>query len=292
MTITVVPTSCLTPREEVQNEKQLYTVFPGRRRKKTTPWPNAGSACEHGVPRNRCSASMHLPMKTVILLKMRTSRARDCAPNGARFLSHAPRTSGTMPTRPFSNTFRKFRKIFSGKLTREFDEMIATKKEPAPGPDGIPHSIYRCAGGLGSHFLFNVYKRVLEGGVVPTHFAASRNVFIPKSSIVDDNELIVRPPDALHPLTLCNCDCNIITTAICFGLHRYSIRCTHPAQRCISSRQMTDNIFEVETTALAHVTCATCDSGILLTVFAAAYPSVSRFWIFHVLEKAEVPGLA
>ena len=35
---------------------------------------------------------------------------------------------------------------------------------------------------------------------------------------------------------------------------------------------MTDNIFEVETTALGHVPCATCDSGILLTDFAAAYP--------------------
>ena len=38
---------------------------------------------------------------------------------------------------------------------REFDEMIAAKKESSPGPDGIPYSIYRLAGGLGSHFLFN-----------------------------------------------------------------------------------------------------------------------------------------
>ena len=41
---------------------------------------------------------------------------------------------------------------------RETDEMMATKKESAPGPDGIPYSIYRCAGGLGSQFLFNAYK--------------------------------------------------------------------------------------------------------------------------------------
>ena len=97
---------------------------------------------------------------------------------------------------------------------------------------------------------------------------------------------------ALRPPTLCGCDCKIITTAICFGLHRYSIRCIHPAQRCISSSQMTDHIFEVETTALAHVACATRDSGILVTDFAAAYPSVNHSWIFHVLEKAEVPGFS
>ena len=52
---------------------------------------------------------------------------------------------------------------------------------------------------------------------------------------------------------------------------------------------MTDNIFEIETTALAHVACAPRASGILLTDFAAAYPSVNHSWIFHALEKTELP---
>ena len=104
--------------------------------------------------------------------------------------------------------------------------------------------------------------------------------FIPKSTDVDDNGLKVRSPDGLRPLTLSNCDCKIITTAIFCGLHTYTIRKKKTAQRCTSSREMTDKIFEVETTALAHVTCATRDSGILLTDFAAAYSSV---------EKAEPP---
>ena len=52
---------------------------------------------------------------------------------------------------------------------------------------------------------------------------------------------------------------------------------------------MTDSIFEIETTALAHVACAPRESGILLTDFAAAYPSVNHSWIFHVLEKTELP---
>ena len=53
---------------------------------------------------------------------------------------------------------------------------------------------------------------------------------------------------------------------------------------------MTDNIFETETTALAHVACAPQESGILLTDFAAAYPSVNHSWILSVLEKTELPG--
>ena len=115
-------------------------------------------------------------------------------------------------------------------VKREFDEMIVTKKESAPGPDGFPNGICRCAGGLGFHFLFNAYKRALEGGVVPTHFAASRPCSFPSPPMSMTMVFIVRSPDALRPLTLCNCECKIITTAICFGLHWYSIRCIHSAK--------------------------------------------------------------
>ena len=53
---------------------------------------------------------------------------------------------------------------------------------------------------------------------------------------------------------------------------------------------MTDNIFEIETAALAHVACAPRESGILPTDFAAAYPSVNHSWIFHVPEKQKCPS--
>ena len=119
--------------------------------------------------------------------------------------------------------------------------------------------------------------------------AFAESSFIPKSSDINDNGRIIRSPEALRPLTLCNFDCKILTTAICRGLHWYTMRCVHPSQRCISSRQMTDIIFEIETTALAHVACAPRESGILLTGFAAAYPSVNHSWIFRVLERAELP---
>ena len=58
-------------------------------------------------------------------------------------------------------------------------------------------------GGLGSQFLFNAYKFLLEGGSVPEHFAESRTVFIPKTSDIDDNGRIIRSPDALRPLMPC-----------------------------------------------------------------------------------------
>ena len=86
-------------------------------------------------------------------------------------------------------------------------------------------SFYRCAGGLGSQFHFNAYKHVLEGGTIPALFAESRTVFVPQSSDVDINGRIVRSLEALRPLTLCNCDCKILTTAICRGLHWYTMKC-------------------------------------------------------------------
>ena len=172
----------------------------------------------------------------------------------------------------------------------KFDDLLAIKKK-APGPDGIPYGVYRCAGGLGSKFLFNSCKAVLEGSSIPDFFfAESRTVFIPETSDIDDHGIIIRSPDALRPLTLCSCDCKLLTSAICRGLHWHTVRCIHPSQRCISSGQMTDNIFEIETTALARVACARQELGVLLTDFAAAYPSVNHSWIFSVLENTGLPG--
>ena len=71
--------------------------------------------------------------------------------------------------------------------------MIATKNLLLD-PMVFPKSIYRCAGGSGSRFLFDAYKCVLEGGVVLTHFAWSRTIFIPKSSTAEDYGLIVGSP--------------------------------------------------------------------------------------------------
>ena len=82
---------------------------------------------------------------------------------------------------------------------------------------------------------------------------------------------------------------NFLPLLFCRCLRWYTLQCIHPSQRCISSRQMIDNIFEIETSALHHVACAPQDSGVLLTDFAAAYPGVNHSWIFSVLENTGLP---
>ena len=216
-------------------------------------------------------------MKTVTIWKTKTNLAGGCANIGVRFLQARAEGERHHCHETILQYVQKAPDDIRWEIDRnEFDELMATKKESAPGPDGIPYGAWRCAGGLVSQLLFNEYKHVLEGGAIPALFAESRTVFLPESSDVDNNGRIVRSLESLRPLTLCNCDCKILTAAICRGLHWYTVRCIHPSQRCISARQMTDNIFEIETTALAHVACAPRESGILLTDFAAAYPSVNH----------------
>ena len=91
-------------------------------------------------------------------------------------------------------------------------------------------------------------------------------------------------------MTLCNCDCKLLTSAICRGLHWYTMRCIHPSQRCISSRQMTDNIFEIETPLWPMWRVLRKNQVSLLTDVAAAYPSVNHSWIFSVLENTGLRG--
>ena len=120
----------------------------------------------------------------------------------------------------------------------EFDDLLALKKDSAPGPDGIPYGVYMCAAGLDSKFLFRAYKAVLDRNSIPDCFAESRTVFVRETSDAGDLGRIIRSPDALRPLTLCNCDCKLLTSAICRGLHWYTMQCIHPSQRCSSSRHL------------------------------------------------------
>ena len=42
----------------------------------------------------------------------------------------------------------------------EFDDLLALKKDSAPGPDGIPYGVYRCAGGIGEVSLSCFSSRI------------------------------------------------------------------------------------------------------------------------------------
>ena len=171
------------------------------------PWRNADLDFAFGAPRNQCSAFTLLPTKTAILWKTKMNQAGDYVSMVCTIFQ--ARVEGQRHHH-YENILRYVQKAPD---RNEFDELMATEKESAPGPDGIPYSFYRCAGDWAPD------KHVPEGGTVPALFAESRTVFIPKSSDVDNNGRIVRSPEALRPLALCNCDCKILTTATCRRFH-------------------------------------------------------------------------
>ena len=82
-------------------------------------------------------------------------------------------------------------------------------------------------------------------------------VFIPETSDNDDFGRNIRSPDAHRPLTLCNCDCKLLTSAVCRGLHWYTMRCVHPSQRRISSRQREER-FDMRTVHTLSHACTRC----------------------------------
>ena len=192
-------------------------------------------------------------MKTAIPWKTKMNQAGDYVSIEVQSFRRALKAKGTIIMKTFCDTFRKLLTTFAGRIDRnEFDELLAKKNllralmEFLTPTTDVRDAWVRSFSSTHTNIFWRV---VLSLRCLP-------KVFIPKSSDVDHNGRIVRSPEALRPLTLCNCDCKILTTAICRGIHWYTMRCTHPSQRCISARQLTDNIFDIETAALAHVACA------------------------------------
>ena len=98
----------------------------------------------------------------------------------------------------------------------EFDERLAIKKESAPGPDGfhIASTDVREAWVLG--FSTTPINMSLA---LSLRCLLKAELFSSPSPQMTTTIRIVRSPEALRRLTLCNCDCKILTTAICRGLH-------------------------------------------------------------------------
>ena len=116
-----------------------------------------------GAPRNQCSASTLLPVKTATLWRMRSLR-------------RVSKANGTIAMIPSSGTFRRRLTIHGGKLI----DMIWIKQWPQKW--NLFQALmrlrkaYRYAEFVGSPFLYKAYKHVIEGPV-PAKFAASRTAY-------------------------------------------------------------------------------------------------------------------
>ena len=200
---------------------------------------------------------------------------------GEPFSGHARKARSITNTKIFCDMFNKLLITSAGQA--EFDDLLAVLTDSAPGPDGIPYGVYKCAGGLGSSFvLIKLYWKEVLFLIVLWKVRPSLSLrLLMLMTLEGSSDLLTHFARWLSAIAIANS----LTSAICRGLHWYTVQCIHTSHRCISSRQMTDNILEIETTALAHDACVPQDSGVLSTDFAAASPSVNHSWIFSVLEN-------
>ena len=79
-------------------------------------------------------------MKRAILWKTKMNQVEGFVSIGEPFSKHVLKARGITSTKIYCGMFRKLLTISVGPIARtEFDELIALKKDSAPGPDGIPY---------------------------------------------------------------------------------------------------------------------------------------------------------
>ena len=82
---------------------------------------------------------------------------------------------------------------------KESREIVARKRASAPGPHGLPYSVYMSPEGLGSSFLVKADKSLLESRL------PSSEDFLPAALISSPCQVFRTRPEALRLFPPCNC---------------------------------------------------------------------------------------
>ena len=162
----------------------------------------------------------------------------------------------------------------------ELSKTLATCKDSAPGPDGIPYSIIRALWQPLGQLLVNAWNHSLRTGELPQSHRVSFLKLIPK--IGKDGKKLTN----WRPITLSNCDHKIITKV-------YATRMSEKIEKCIKERQtaylkgrmINDNIRSL----LATIKLANVEEnidGLIVSLDAKkAFDSVEHSYIEKVLVK-------
>ena len=96
----------------------------------------------------------------------------------------------------------------------EFRSICGVARRSAPGPDGIGHMAWRACGEVAADLVYECYRSILGGGVVPRWFNKSTLVFIPKGEPGAGGVGVQARPGDLRPLSLSNADQKLVALAI------------------------------------------------------------------------------
>jgi exonuclease III len=120
---------------------------------------------------------------------------------------------------------------------KNLKEALSTCKESAPGPDGIPYSVYKKYWNTMGPIIHEAWKYSLKTEKMPPSHLESIITLLPKEG--KDNKDIKN----WRPITLSNCDAKIITKAISLKTAKVLETIIDPSQTAyVPGRSITDNL--------------------------------------------------
>ena len=266
-------------------------------------WPRSSPDLDEGEKsrrRSKCHtrlASWSPKGKSVIGITVLDDEGKPTDDGGAfkSLKSHwEPVFNNVVGDRRASNRFSRFvQKCPEGiePLGREeFRSICGVARRSAPGPDGIGHMAWRACGEVAAYLVYECYKSILSGGVVPSWFNKSTLVFIPKGEPGAGGVGVQARPGDLRPLSLGNADQKLVALAINVSLGRVCEGTVHSAQRGFRRGELlTDNVIELEARIMKELyTGARCPALLLIDI-EAAFPSVAWDWLWYVLDLLDCP---
>ena len=173
----------------------------------------------------------------------------------------------------------------------EFCSICGVSRGFAPGPDGIGYMAWKACGEVAAlRIVYDCYRLILEGGVVPSWFNRSTLVFIPKGEPGAGGVGVQARPGDLRPLSLSNADQKLVALAINVSLGRVCEGIVHSAQRGFRrGKLITDNVLELEARVMKELYTGARCPALLLIGIKAAFPSVAWDWLWYVLDLMDCP---
>ena len=164
-------------------------------------------------------------------------------------------------------------------------------RDNAPGPDGLPASAWRAAGNLAvDHFWLTSLWLSMGHPMGPT-WTGCLMLFPPKK-VQPSERAVLRHSRDVRPISLKQVANKIVLAARSFSLRDSLIAWSCSAQRgFVPTRNLACNFVEADLTArLASMTCSPADRPLAVGFdIEAAFPSISRTWLWYVLTVIEMP---
>ena len=157
----------------------------------------------------------------------------------------------------FIQVIPKIKYTFKDISNYEFLDLLQRLRDSAPGPDGLPYSIWKHTASTLAEFLWAALQALLAGAPPPPGFNSSILVFLAKGPDPTNSTTTTRTPSCTRPLNLSNSDQKILAKLLDSVLAPFAAQMVHPAQHgSLKGRSIVDVVGKMETNGLLDTVVA------------------------------------